>query len=195
MNKTCNTCKIEKPLTEFYKRKDHYKDPYRSDCRSCLAAKASKRYGDDPKKFNARDKKWREANPDKEKARGVRWRAENPELAKQRAIAWRKSNRDKYNNNIQRYRKAHPDRINYQTSLRRAAKLSATPKWLTKEHKKKIAQIYESASILTRTTGIRYHVDHIVPLRGKEVSGLHVPWNLRVITAKLNSKKSNKHRK
>ena len=52
--------------------------------------------------------------------------------------------------------------------------------------------LYVQARRLTKITGERYVVDHIVPLRGDEVCGLHVPWNLRVITQEENLKKSNK---
>lgn len=74
----------------------------------------------------------------------------------------------------------------------RASKLCATPKWLTEEHYAQIVDIYKEREILTEITGILYHVDHIVPLQGETVCGLHVPWNLQVIPATENLSKSNK---
>jgi len=64
-----------------------------------------------------------------------------------------------------------------------------TPKW---SDKNKINDIYNEAVILEKETGKKYHVDHIIPLRGKKVSGLHIPENLRIIPAKENLKKGNK---
>ena len=68
----------------------------------------------------------------------------------------------------------------------------ATPKWLTKEQKQQIRSFYIEADKLKRETGVDYEVDHIVPIRGGLVHGLHVPWNLRVITAAENQKKNRK---
>lgn len=79
------------------------------------------------------------------------------------------------------------------TSVRKRRHRNATPSWVTKEQKLAMRKLYLQAQELTKTTGERYVVDHIVPLIGENVSGLHVPWNLRVITQEENLAKSNKH--
>ena len=79
------------------------------------------------------------------------------------------------------------------SNLRRAEKLQRTPPWLTKEQKEQIKDKYRKARALYDFTGIKHDVDHITPLKGEKVSGLHVPWNLRVITASENRKKNNKY--
>jgi hypothetical protein len=77
---------------------------------------------------------------------------------------------------------------------RRAAKIKRTPKWLTKEDYEKIKTMYGLALFLNETTDTEWHVDHIIPLQGKLVSGLHVPDNLQVIPAKENLIKRNKYK-
>ena len=101
------------------------------------------------------------------------------------------------NEQRQMYRKAwklrHPDEVKASTKHRRDKHKQATPPWLTAEHKNQIRQLYLDAMAATRVTGVAYVVDHVVPLRGEGVCGLHVPWNLRVVTREENLKKSNKH--
>ena len=82
--------------------------------------------------------------------------------------------------------------IRADTKARRRKHREATPTWLTRKQKSEIRQLYQIAITMTQTTGEQYVVDHIVPLRSHEVCGLHVPWNLRVITQEENLKKSNK---
>jgi hypothetical protein len=95
-----------------------------------------------------------------------------------------------------RYKKNHkinnPDMYKEMTSLRRRRFRDATPKWLTDVQKMEIRLKYRLAIELSRSTGERYAVDHIVPLHGESVCGLHVPWNLQVLTQKDNLLKYNK---
>jgi hypothetical protein len=94
-----------------------------------------------------------------------------------------------------RWQKAWKDRnqlwVRADTKARRRKHRLATPKWLTRRQKGEIRQLYQIAMTMTQTTGEQYVVDHIVPLRSEFVCGLHVPWNLRVITREENLIKSN----
>lgn len=95
-----------------------------------------------------------------------------------------------------RYKKNHkianPDMYREMVSLRRRRFRLATPKWLSSEQKMEIRLKYRLAIELSRRTGVRHAVDHIVPLQGESVCGLHVPWNLTVLTQEENLKKHNK---
>jgi 5-methylcytosine-specific restriction endonuclease McrA len=75
------------------------------------------------------------------------------------------------------------------SAARRASKNNATPSWADNTA---IKQIYEDCIFINKKTGIKHEVDHIVPLRGQYVSGLHIHSNLQIIEAKKNRSKSNK---
>jgi len=91
-----------------------------------------------------------------------------------------------------KYKKKNPELYKSLVSARRRRFRDATPKWLTKEDKRAIRQLYIDAMTVTRITGVPYVVDHIIPLNGESASGLHVPWNLQVMTREENLRKSNK---
>ena len=78
-------------------------------------------------------------------------------------------------------------------ALRDRRSRQATPKWLTTEQRKQIVATYEHMRDCRIVTGEDYHVDHIIPLRGENVCGLHVPWNLQVLPSDVNMNKSNKY--
>lgn len=92
----------------------------------------------------------------------------------------------------QAYKAANPDLYKALTNVRRRRFRQAAPKWLTPEDKLEMRLKYRLAIELSRRTGVRYAVDHIIPLQGVSVSGLHVPWNLQVLPQEDNLKKSNK---
>ncbi len=70
-----------------------------------------------------------------------------------------------------------------------ATQRKATPAWVDHEA---IAAIYQQAAHMTTDTGIRWEVDHIVPLQSPLVCGLHVSWNLQVLTKSANCSKHNR---
>ena len=69
--------------------------------------------------------------------------------------------------------------------------MKRTPKWLTKEQLKAIESFYTHAQAATKGLEERIEVDHIIPLQSTNVSGLHVPWNLQLLTKSENSAKRN----
>ena len=77
------------------------------------------------------------------------------------------------------------------TKARRRKHRDASPPWLTTKQKAEIRSLYQIAITMTKVTGEQYVVDHIWPLRSDDVCGLHVPWNLQVMTRAANLAKSN----
>ena len=101
-------------------------------------------------------------------------------------------NKEKIRETQRQWNKANQSKINKFSANRRAARLNATPAWLTDKQQAEMAAIYKEAMAMEKQTGIPHHVDHIVPLKGKNVSGLHVPWNLQILTATENMSKGNR---
>jgi len=140
---------------------------------------------------------WQETNakrallPKSEAAKkaGKKYYEANKEVVKLRALSRKPEDIIKYRKT---WKAANPNLVIANSKHRRTKHKQATPKWLTQEHKAQIKQFYLDAMLISKVTGVPYAVDHIIPLRGELVSGLHVPWNLAVITREENSKKSNK---
>ena len=143
------------------------------------------------KKCN-RTNQFRKNNPEKVKLKDQNYRKNNPKKIKQIKKNYRLNNFEKIKLKDQNYRLNNKDKVNAKTARRRATKLNATPYWLTDEHKKEIIRIYKNCLEISKQTGVQHHVDHIVPLKGKEVCGLHVPWNLQILTATENISKNNR---
>jgi hypothetical protein len=139
----------------------------------------------------------------------TRERREQPEVQEQERIASRERKRRKLANIVERKKhnarrrewiRKNPELVKLfkheQPAMKRyrAAKglaRLATPPWLTDEHWKQMVMIYKMADELTRTTGIKHEVDHYYPLTCETCCGLHVPWNLRVVTQVENKSKAN----
>ena len=93
---------------------------------------------------------------------------------------------------VSEFQKRNPDKNSEKVARYNAKKKNAFPKWLSQEDISKIKSIYKLCRAISKKTGVPHQVDHIVPLNGKDCSGLHVPWNLQVITKDENLRKSNK---
>ena len=128
------------------------------------------------------------------------WAKENPEKKKQVYQKWYdasyadycKKNKENIRKNASEWLKRNKDKANAKTAYRRATKLQRTPKWLSSEDMWLIEEAYELAQERTKLFGFMWTVDHVVPLNGETVSGLHVPENLQIIPASENYSKANR---
>jgi hypothetical protein len=119
-------------------------------------------------------------------------RAEYREANKPRAAAYYRANKAHLNALCSAHYRANVADYNARVAKRRAAKLQATPPWLTPLQIEHIKLFYEASAQMQKETGLKFHVDHITALQGKEVCGLHVPWNLQILPASENISKGNR---
>ena len=130
---------------------------------------------------------WYERNKELAKERAKAWALANPE--KRQAIHTKNRQKDLLNHNARNrewFANNKDKRAAYE-GKRRAMQLQRTPLW--DPEASLITAKYQLAAMLSRETGIIHHVDHIIPLQGRKVSGLHVFTNLRVIPGSDNVKK------
>ena len=161
----------------------------------------------DPVKRAEYGKAYREKNKGEGYKRVKEWRVANPEKWKEQNKRYAERHRDKIVDKTTRWKKAHPERaaeISRKTRAKnkarvlatkakqRAAKRNRTPIWVDKEHLWLLKQAYELAVVRTKQFGFSWHVDHVIPLCGKKVSGLHVIENIQVIPGVENLIKNNK---
>jgi hypothetical protein len=129
-------------------------------------------------KLNQRALDYYNKNRDMLLARQADWREKNRDLSRQAAKNWQKNNKPK---------------VLASMSKRRSAKINRTPSWLTAEQLLRIESLYAESIKRRQETGLDWHVDHIIPLQGKLVSGLHVPENMQIILAQDNVRKGNRY--
>lgn len=175
--KKCTCCNIFKCLVSFNKN-CQTKDGLLNQCKTCLAIKRKESY-----MLNIEKKR--------EKARND-YKTKYGEKARERRRQYHANNKEK--SAIYEKKRLINNRayFNAKSSKRRAALLSRTPKWLNELHFQQINKIYQTALYLKEISKVSFDVDHIIPLQGKTVCGLHVPWNLQIITSTANNKKGNK---
>lgn len=219
--KNCSkkTCTMEnpQPLENFHKNKrtkdglsfmckackKTYEDEYRSTHKEDIKVRSKIQRDKNP----GYNKKWRKKNPEKFKTIQKKYKDSNREEIRKQGLEYYYENRERQlelgkkrrDNDLEKehlrckqYRQENRGILNAKGARRRATQLQATPKWLTVKDNDKMKETYKEAAKITKETGIPHHVDHIWPLQGENVCGLHVPWNLRVLIGTENSAKNNK---
>jgi len=162
-SKFCKTCEEEKPIEDFGLKKGKGGNYY-------------PRYLCNPchTKYNLANRK----------KSGRKTSAKTSERARERALGYYYENR---------YTQSFKVKVCANAASYRSAKLHATPPWITEFQNEEIKNFYWLSRDLAAVSGEIYHVDHIVPLQGKNICGLHVPWNLQILPADINLSKGNSY--
>ena len=200
--KVCKVCGVEKECGdggEFSKngKKPNGTQVWRPECKACLSKKKTdyrNRYKDTIKE---RKKAEYEANKESILRDRKAFYEENKSRIRERRKALYNKNKHLIRGTRKEYLQEHY-RLNKpyylaKSNLRYTRKLDRTPNWLSRDQIKQIESFYQHAKDCSLVTGEVYEVDHIVPLQGENISGLHVPWNLQVLPRDVNRAKSNKY--
>jgi len=202
MLKSCTKCGESKELALFPAAK-RAKDGRDTRCNACaakatalyrsqhpdkVAAVQRAHYTKNAKRLAEKVKAWSDANTERRREHRKRWRDANIDLARQIERAYAEANPEKVAARRKAYWAANKPKWAHYAMKRKAAKLRATPIWANEDA---ILAVYRQCAEATELTGIPHEVDHIVPLQGATVSGLHVEYNLRVIPMLENRRKAN----
>lgn len=201
MTKPIVTCKMAKAagLKRYFSGRPcvngHLADRLVSNgtCVECASIRADAWVKRNPEKRRAAEKRMHEKRPEhykaKEKAKYLARNEEVREVHRVAALQWKRANAEKVVSYMAVWRKANKHLVTADSARRSAQLRNAYPSWADHDA---ILTIYEECRRLTEQTGIKYHVDHIVPLRGKTVCGLHVHYNLQILEGRKNCAKGNR---
>jgi hypothetical protein len=133
--------------------------------------------------------KYEAENPDRRRQLARQRYAANIEEFRNKVRTWRENNRHKTRRACANWAKKNKDKVSLRSAIRHKRTRRATPPWVDSIA---LEEIYEQARKRSRESSIKYNVDHIVPLTHALVCGLHVPWNLQILSAEENARKKNK---
>lgn len=166
---SCIKCNAARDTTAF---------PIRGNtCKQCVSVYNTTYRAKHKEHISEQKKAWKNDNKEHVKSNDIKYAQENPEIKRVARAKWNKNN------------------MHVKNALgagRRTAKLNRTPVWVDSEELWLIKEVYALATLRTKLTNIKWSVDHIIPLQGKLVSGLHTIANLQVIPAVMNSAKNNR---
>lgn len=179
MNKSCSKCKIKKELTQFSFRKD--RNNYRSQCKLCVKSNKHNYYQKNKKKFVENNKIYYKQNKEKCLELSKNYYIKNLEKELEYRKIYQRNHLEDHRKRCKKYRQNNKQMVTFQTRKRQLIKTKATPTWVNQDH---IKLIYLECPK-------DMNVDHIIPLNGLNVCGLHVPWNLQYLTPLENTLKKN----
>jgi hypothetical protein len=169
---------VKKPCASCGRARESVLFPVRGNtCKACVSAYQQAYREANTERIAEGKRQWKLANKDHVVARDRLYAEKHPERRTQARKKWTAANPGKDTASKAR---------NHQSRQKR------TPPWLSVDDVWLIEQAYELAAVRTKMFGFSWHVDHIIPLNGRSVSGLHVPTNLQVIPWQENLRKGNR---
>lgn len=194
--KICTKCLVSQQPNEFGAASNG-RDGLRYECNQCrkfyrvankdqIALDSAAYYAANTGKIKAASAARRVLHPDKIRASSIAYCAANAETIKVRRDARNAANPERKKAIAARSAKVNAGSVNARHAKRRARKIQATPVWANMDA---IKFFYVVAARCTKATGESYHVDHVIPLQGKSVCGLHIHSNLQILTALDNMRK------
>ena len=160
-------------------------------CIECTVIQSIEWRAANPEKHLSSMKKWIDNNRKLHGTRVRRWQDANKDKVCADAKAWALANPEKVKAKALRYIRKHPDAYTARAVASIAKRAKRVPQWLTPDDRWMMQEAYNLAKLRTKMFGFVWEVDHIIPLRGELVSGLHVPTNLQVIPKAENRSKRN----
>jgi hypothetical protein len=191
LTKICNCCHSDKSFDNFL-RNSKYKWGFKASCKDCENKKSREKYLLNLESEHARGKAYRLKNTDKLKVKSKIYDEKNRDKIALRKRQYRIVNWDTIRAREKKYYQNNTHKWTYYNKKRDVLLKSRLPKWITPLDLKVIECYYNIANRISSCLGVLHHVDHIIPLQGFIVSGLHTPLNLEVLPARLNLQKGNK---
>lgn len=185
--KTCTACQVIKPLDRFSKRAS-MPDGLQLQCKTCCAEGLASWRARNLERKRQMDRDYAAANRESARIKTQAWVKADPARKQRADRMYRIANLPQIREKHSMYKKANRATYNAAGSKRRAVLRKAMPAWANLD---KIEAIYRLAKILETFDGQKYHVDHVVPLQGELVCGLHCEANLQILPAAVNSGKRN----